>query len=226
MNIQPNSKLIMIGDSITDCGRARPVGEGSFDALGNGYVNFVDSLLTAGYPAHRIRVVNMGISGNTVRDLHSRWQTDVLDLKPDWLSVMIGINDVWSHFGTDLRPERQVSLKEYSKTLDELLRLTRPALKGLVLMTPYFIEPNRAEPMRKMMDEYGALVRQLTEKYQATLVDTQAAFDAVLTHLHPMTLAFDRVHPFSVGHMILARAFLQAVGFEWQQEKQASHPKG
>jgi len=144
-----------------------------------------------------------------------------LDLKPDWLSVMIGINDVWGHFGTDLRPERQVSLKEYSKTLDELLRVTRPALKGLVLLTPYFIEPNRAEPMRKMMDEYGAGVRQLAEKYDAVLVDTQAAFDAVLTHLHPMALAFDRVHPFSAGHMILARAFLQAVGYEWQQEKQA-----
>jgi lysophospholipase L1-like esterase len=226
MIIQPNSKLVMIGDSITDCGRLRPVGEGSFDALGNGYVNFVDSLLTAQYPAHHIQVVNMGISGNTIRDLKERWKTDVLDLKPDWLSVMIGINDVWGHFGSDLRPERRVSLEEYSKTLDELVRETRPSLKGLVLLTPYFIEPNCAEPMRKMMDEYGTIVRRIAEKYKAILVDTQAAFDAVLTHLHPMALAFDRVHPFSSGHMVIARAFLQAVGYEWQQDKKAIHHKG
>ena len=83
MKLQPNSKLVMIGDSITDCERARPVGEGLFEVLGKGYVSFVDGLLTAHYPEHRIRVVNMGISGNTVHDLQSRWQMDILDLKPD-----------------------------------------------------------------------------------------------------------------------------------------------
>ena len=216
MIIQPESKLLMIGDSITDCGRARPVGEGLFNALGNGYVCFVDGLLTASYPAHRIRVVNMGISGNTVRDLKDRWQSDVLDLKPDWLSVFIGINDVWGHFGNAFQPEYRVSLDEYTRTLDQLLLLTSPALKGLILMTPYFIEPNHADPMREMMDQYGAAVRQLAEKYKAILVDTQAAFDAVLTHLHPMALAEDRVHPAHAGHMILARAFLQAIGYSWQ----------
>ena len=70
----------MIGDSITDCERARPVGEGLFDALGKGYVSFVDGLLQARYPAHGIRVVNMGLSGNSVRDLQGSWQLDVLDL--------------------------------------------------------------------------------------------------------------------------------------------------
>jgi lysophospholipase L1-like esterase len=215
MLIQPNSKLVMIGDSITDCGRIRPVGEGSPDALGNGYVNFVDSLLTARYPSSRIRVVNMGISGNTVRDLQARWQTDVKDLQPDWLSVLIGINDVWRHFGNGVIPEREVSSDDYSRTLDKILLKTRPELKSLVLMTPYFIEPNKTDPMRKMMDEYGAAVRQVAKKHAAIVVDTQAAFDTVLSHLHPMALAFDRVHPFSTGHMVLARAFLQAVGYEW-----------
>jgi lysophospholipase L1-like esterase len=216
MKIQPNSKLVMIGDSITDCDRARPVGEGLFEALGKGYVSLVDGLLTARYPDHRIRVVNMGASGNTVRDLQGRWQKDVLDLKPDWLSVLIGINDVWRHFDSPLQIERRVPLDEYVQTLDELLRVARPALKGLILMTPYFIEPHRADAMRAMMDRYGAAVRQLAEKHQALLVDTQAAFDASLTHLHPMTLAWDRVHPNRAGHMIIARAFLQTVEYAWQ----------
>ena len=215
MIIQPNSKLVMIGDSITDCERAWPVGEAVFDGLGKGYVSLVDGLLTAGYPAHQIRVVNMGIGGNTVRDLQSRWQTDVMDLKPDWLSICIGINDVWRHFDSPLQPEWQVPRDEYKRTLGKLVQSTKPALKGLILMTPYFIEPNRAEAMRAMMDQYGAAVRQLSEKHQVHLVDTQAAFDAVLTYLDSMTLARDRVHPTHAGHMVIARAFLQAVGYEW-----------
>ena len=216
MQIQPNSKLVMIGDSITDCERARPVGEGSLDALGNGYVSLVDGLLMARYPAHRIRVVNMGLSGNTVRDVQGRWQSDVLDLQPEWLSICIGINDVWRHFDTPLQSEGQVSLEEYTRTLEALVRTTRPTLKGLILMTPYFIEPNRADGMRAMMDDYGAAVRHLAGSYAALLVDTQAAFDRVLQHLHPMTLAGDRVHPTRAGHMILARAFLQAIGYVWE----------
>jgi lysophospholipase L1-like esterase len=100
MKIEPGSKLVMIGDSITDAERARPVGEGLFSAQGRGYVSMVDALLGAVYPRHAIRVVNMGVSGNTVRDLKARWQTDVLDLKPDWLSILIGDNDVWRQFDT------------------------------------------------------------------------------------------------------------------------------
>jgi lysophospholipase L1-like esterase len=216
MKIQPNSKLVMIGDSVTDCERACPVGEGLFEALGKGYVSLVDGLLTACYPAHQIRVVNMGISGNTARDLKARWQTDVLDLRPDWLSICIGINDVWRYFDSPYQPEWHVPLVEYERILDELLETTKPTLKGLVLMTPYFIESNRADAMRVMMDDYGRVVKKLAVKHQAILVDTQSAFDEVLAHLHPMTLAWDRVHPTHSGHTILARTFLRAVDFAWE----------
>jgi lysophospholipase L1-like esterase len=90
-----------------------------------------------------------------VRDLAGRWQSDVLNLKPDWVSIMIGIHDVWRQFDAPLQTEWHVSLDEYSSVLEQLVRTTRPQLKGLVLMTPYFIEPNRADPMRVMMDMYG-----------------------------------------------------------------------
>src|SRR3954462_2992704 len=98
MLIQAGQKLVMIGDSITDCERARPVGEGLFGAVGKGYVAMVDAQLMNAFPERSIRVVNMGSSGNTVRDLAGRWQGDILDLRPDWLSVLIGINDVWRQF--------------------------------------------------------------------------------------------------------------------------------
>jgi lysophospholipase L1-like esterase len=214
VNIEAGSKLVMIGDSITDVDRARPVGEGLGEALGRGYVMMVDGLLAARYPERRIRVVNMGCSGDTVRALKARWQTDVLDQKPDWLSILIGINDVWRQFDMPLIPEAGVPLDEYEATLDELVAATRPGLKGLVLMTPYYIEPNPADAMRARMDEYGAAVKRVAAKRGAIPVDTQAAFEPVLKRYHPNYLAWDRVHPTHVGHMLLARAFLQAVGFE------------
>ncbi|MDR1145953.1 MAG: SGNH/GDSL hydrolase family protein [Verrucomicrobiales bacterium] len=215
MKIAKNSKLVLIGDSITDGGRARPVGEGGGGALGAIYPSKVHGLLGAVYPEYKIRVVNMGCGGNTVRDLQARWQTDVLDLQPDWLGVMIGINDVWRQFDRPLQREIHVPLPEYRATLEELVRTTRPRLRGLVLLSPYLIEPNRREPMRRMMDEYGAAVRELAAKYDAIFVDVQAEFDRLLQHLHPMSIAWDRVHPDVVGETLIARAFLRAVDFEF-----------
>ncbi len=215
MIIRPNSKLLMIGDSITDCDRARPIGESADEGLGTGYVALIDGLINATCPEMHIRIINMGISGNMVRDLKARWRSDVLNLSPDWLSIMIGINDVWRHFDPLTQDEQQVSLDEYSSTLEELIRATLPMLKGLVLMTPYFIESNRGDPMRAMMDRYGAVVCDLASKYKMIFVDTQAAFDEVLKELQPSALAGDRVHPNQTGHLVLARAFLKTVGYIW-----------
>ena len=215
MKIGKNSKLIMIGDSITDAGRARPVGEGLFDAIGKGYVGNVDALLSAVYPDHFIRVVNQGVSGNTVRDLKARWQTDVLDLKPDWLSIMIGDNDVWRQFDLPRQKELHVYIEEYERTLEELVQKTKPLLKGLVLMTPFYIESNKKDAMRATMDRYGAVVKKLAQKNDCIFVDTQAAFDEVLETFYAATIGWDRVHPNQTGHMVLARAFLKGVGFQW-----------
>ncbi len=215
MKLEKDSKLIMIGDSITDSERARPIGEGLFGAQGRGYVSNVDALLGAVYPQLGVRVVNQGISGNTVRDLKARWQTDVFDLKPDWLSIMIGANDVWRQFDLPWQKEIHVSPEEYESTLDDLVTRTLPTVKGLVLLTPFYIEPNRQDAMRARMDQYGAIVRKLAQKHNMLLADTQAAFDAALQTYYPATLGWDRIHPNHIGHMILARAFLQVVEFAW-----------
>lgn len=215
MKIQKGSKLVMIGDSITDADRTKPVGEGLFGAHGKGYVAQVEALLTSAHPSERIRVVNQGLSGNTVRDLKARWQKDVLDLNPDWLSIMIGINDVWRQFDLPLQTEIHVLPEEYAAILEELVAQTRPKLKGLVLMTPFVIEPNKADPMRVQMDRYGAIVRNLAAKYDATFVDVQAGFDAVLAHYHAMNFAWDRVHPGASGHMVITRSFLKSIDFSW-----------
>ncbi len=217
MLLAKGTKLVFIGDSITDAGRTRPAAsEGLFDPMGRGYVTMVDALLGTFYPGHAIRVVNVGNSGNTVRDLKARWQEDVLGLKPHWLSIMIGTNDVWRQFDVPKIAESHVLPDEYESTYDELLTRTRPTLGGLVMMTPFYVEPNRNDKMRARMDEYGRIVKRLAGKHDAVFVDTQAAFDKVLEHYYAATLAWDRVHPNQTGHMVLARAFLDAVGFRWQ----------
>ena len=215
MQIAAGSKIIMIGDSVTDAGRTQPVGEGLFDPMGRGYVNMVDALIGATYPERKIRLINMGNSGNTVRDLEARWKRDVLDMRPDWLSIMIGINDVWRQFDSPLRPEQSVPLNEYEVVLRRIIELEAPTLKGLVLMTPFYIEDRPEDAMRRRMDEYGAVVRRLATDYEAIFVDTQAAFDAALEHYYPASLAWDRIHPNQIGHAILAKVFLNAVGFDW-----------
>jgi lysophospholipase L1-like esterase len=212
MKIETGSKLLFIGDSITDCGRARPYGEGAAN-LGNGYVNNIEALIGATYPERKIRIVNVGTSGNTVKDLEARWDADVSAQAPDWLSVMIGTNDVWRQFDMPRQPEIHVLPAVYAETLDKLVTKTLPLVKGMVLMTPFYIEPLKTDAMRARMDEYGAIVKDVATKHGMLFVDTQAGFDAYTAHLYSGSMAWDRVHPNSVGHMIIAKAFLKAVGF-------------
>ncbi len=212
MKLEKNSKLLFIGDSVTDCGRQQPVGEGIFDEnYGNGYVNIVRALLAVDYVDMNIRPVNMGISGNNVLDLKARWETDVLAQNPDWVSVMIGINDIWRQFDSPLMPETHVTYDVYCATLEELVAKTIDKVSGMVIMTPYFIEPRKDDPMRAMMDKYGAAAKTIAKKYGALIVDTQAVMDRLTQSIPTAAIAWDRVHPNIKGHMALAKAFMEAI---------------
>ena len=214
MIFEKGNKILFIGDSISDYDRARPVGEGLFDAWGKSYVANVGALLGCTYPELRLRIVNMGIGGNQVRDLEARWQTDVMDQRPDWVSVLIGINDVWRQFDSPTIPESHVSEASFRETYERLIQRTLPTVRGMILMTPYFMEPNRLDPMRARMDAYGAIVRELAEKYGLIFVDLQAAWDRLFEHMHPCAIAWDRIHPNQIGCMYIARQFLAAIGFD------------
>jgi lysophospholipase L1-like esterase len=219
MVFKPERKLVMIGDSVTDYARKRPVGEGLGEAIGHSYVALVDALLKSTYPASRIRIVNMGNSGDTVRDLKKRWRNDVLDLKPDWVSVLIGINDVWRQFDSPLRAEEHVYIEEFEKTYEQIIRPTKKQTEGIILMTPFYMEPNREEPMRKTVDKYGEIVKKLAKKHNCILVDVQAAFDEYLRYYSAQSVAWDRIHPDVVGHTIITKSFLNAIEFEWAPVK-------
>jgi lysophospholipase L1-like esterase len=187
MKIAKGAIVLFTGDSITDCGRARPVGKGA--GLGSGYVAIAQERLKDNV------VLNTGISGHTVRDLAARWDNDVINLKPDWLSVMIGTNDVWRQFD-----KRGVGV------------LPADYKGGLVLMTPFLVEANEAEPMRARMDEYRQIVTELAGEFGAYLVDTQAMYNYhMLQGATVKDIAGDRVHPSPNGHKIMAETWLSTV---------------
>ena len=96
-----------------------------------------------------------------------------------------------------------------------MVALTLPKVRGMILMAPYYIEPNRQDPMRATMDRYGAAMKKIAARHDTLFVDTQAAFDQVLKTYYSGTLAWDRVHPNQVGHMVMARAFCKAIGMKW-----------
>jgi lysophospholipase L1-like esterase len=177
MRIEDGSSILFTGDSVTDAGRAHPVGEDAKGWLGTGYVALIAAIMEAWRPGHRCRIRDTGIGGNTVIELKERWKKDVLDLRPDWLSVMVGINDCGRSFARPMVTEGLVPFETYRSTLDGLVKETRPLLHGMVLMTPFYVDTNLQDGMRAAVDAYGDAVRNIARAYDCVLVDTQAAFD-------------------------------------------------
>jgi lysophospholipase L1-like esterase len=210
MRIEAGEGLLFIGDSVTDCGRSRPVGTGTHGTLGNGYVAEIDAALTRMRFSSAVEVFNLGVGGNTVRDLANRWDADVLPIKPNWLTILIGINDVWRFF--DPRGFGSVAPDEFLRIYDNLVNRVPDSVKRVILMSPFYVQPKRTDPMRARMDEYGAIVKSLAALRGAIFVDLQAALDKELETQPYHSLAVDRVHPTPLGHWVIAGAFLKAVG--------------
>ena len=213
LKLKDGERIVFAGDSVTDAGRKRPVGDGLWEGVGNGYVRCVETLLNVCYPESLFHVVNMGVSGNTSRDLLARWQSDVLDLAPDWVVLCIGFNDVWRWFDSPSLPG-QVTEEEYRSNLEEMIRATLPGVKGLVLMTPYYMETITADARRARMDVYGGIVKETAAKFGLPCVDLQKEMCDYLQYRHSAYLMWDRVHPGWVGSMLIARAFLREMGFD------------
>ncbi|MFC0508826.1 SGNH/GDSL hydrolase family protein [Micromonospora costi] len=205
MILRAGQRIVFMGDSITDCGR-RDVAA----PYGNGYVSLVRAFVTARHPDLDLHWVNRGVSGDTVRHLAARWERDAVGEHPDWLSVMIGINDIWRRYRG---PEAEaVPIDEYERTLRALLtRAVEATGCRLILGDPYLIEPDRAEPQRADADRYAAVVAALAVEFGAVHVPTQAAVDRALAVSPPGKWADDRVHPNLPGHALLADAFLAAL---------------
>lgn len=217
MLFENGDRIVFAGDSVTDMGSVNPVGEGLFDSLGNGYVREVENLLTAWYPELDIRITNSGISGNTSRDLVARFDRDVVDLNPDWVSICIGINDVWRQFDVPAMTDSAVFPDEYESNMEEMILKIKGKVKGIFIISPYYIEVNKEDFMRKRMDEYTEICKNLAKKYSLYFVDFQKMFEDFCKIQHSSKLAWDRVHPNRMGAMLQAKEFVKHIDFDFNR---------
>ena len=207
-------RIVFAGDSVTDMGSTNPVGEGLFDNVGRGYVRVLESMLAAYYPEVFLRVTNSGISGNTSRDLLERFDRDVVNLHPDWVSICIGINDVWRQFDSPAITDSHVLPDEYEKNVEEMICRINGKVKGIFILSPYIIEPNRQDMMRSRMDEYVEISRKLAEKHHCIFVNFQKMYEDYCKIRHSSYIAWDRIHPNQIGATLMAKEFLSKCGFD------------
>lgn len=217
MLFENGDRLVFAGDSVTDMGH-EGAGEGLFEAVGRGYVRVIENLLEACYPQLTLRITNAGRSGNTSRDLLARFDQDVVAKNPQWVSICIGINDVWRQFDTPAITENAVLPEEYERNVEEMILRVKDRVKGIFLMTPYYMEPNKSDVMRARMDEYGAICRRLAEKHGCRFVDVQAMYDRFFAYRHSSRIAWDRVHPNQMGATLMAREFLGHCDFDYNNQ--------
>ncbi len=208
--------ILFQGDSITDAGRARE--EKNYDNLGQGYPRLVEAAIGADCPGQYC-FVNRGISGNRVVDLYARIKIDFINIKPDVLSILIGVNDVWHEFGACNGVDGEKFYKVYCMLIEEI-REALPDVR-IMILEPFVLRgPATAEHWQGFHDEVAIRAqkaRMVAEKYGLTFVPLQAAFDEAVKNT-PLIGDMgaesywlkDGVHPTAKGHELIKRAWINA----------------
>ena len=193
--------VVMVGDSITDSDRPRHA-----EGLGDGWVSLAAAALRE--RGDDAVVLNRGVSGDRVQDLRARWRTDVIDLHPAVLTVLVGVNEAWRRYedGDAVSPEAFEA--DYRAILGEAVEDSSPRL---ILMEPFLTaaDGSRAH-WREDLDPKRAVVARLAAELDATFVPLQSILDEAARVHGPAALAPDSVHPSSLGAQVLARAWLTA----------------
>lgn len=205
MPFKAKDKIVFIGDSITDKGRKKdPL------KLGSGYVRLLHDYLTSVYPKLSLKIINEGVSGNRVIDLEKRWRIDVLDHQPQWISISIGINDVWRQL--DSPDAEQVYPDKFETVYRSLLDQTKqiPNCRA-ILMQPTVIKEYPNSTGTQLLKPYVDIVNRLTEEYNGILVPTHEAFIDFLRCETGQDLTTDGVHMNTLGDMLMATTWLKAV---------------
>ena len=210
--LKNSQKVVFIGDSITDCER-----RGAESPFGLGYVRFAIDLITAADPQHKFEFINRGISGDVCPGLRNRWKKDVLAHKPDWVSVLIGINDVHRCFRPD--ESEHVNPHLYCQAyLDCLNQTKEQADVKLILMDPFYIcrDPQSGSIYQAVLDNlahYIDVVTEMAHTFNAIHVPLHDIFQHHLKCRTAETFCPEPVHPNHTGHIVIAHAWLKAIGY-------------
>jgi lysophospholipase L1-like esterase len=204
--------ILFQGDSITDGNRGR--NNDWNHVMGHGYQYIISSKLWYDYPKKGFHFFNRGISGNKVTDLAARWQNDTIELKPDVLSILVGINDISAFINGD----KNFDEAHYQSGLVSLLQQTKAALPNvqLVLCEPFVLPVGKIkdkwEDYNREIKKRQRVVKKISSDFNASFVPFQAAFDKALQRAPAEYWIWDGVHPMPAGHELMAREWLRVAG--------------
>jgi lysophospholipase L1-like esterase len=205
MRFKEKDLILFTGDSITDCGRNLSDPQ----SLGDGYVNTLAGKLGLVQPELNLRFRNTGISGDRTCDLLARWDADCIALQPDWVSILVGINNTWRRYDSNDPTPDDVFESEY-RTL--LSRVKNETSAGLIICSPFLVHTADAVTrMREDLDPKIEIIRRLAPEVDAVWVDLDAAFVSAQQRHIPSYWAEDGVHPSLAGHALIAETWLNMV---------------
>jgi lysophospholipase L1-like esterase len=213
--IQKDSTILFQGDSITDAGRDRK-SEGianNENALGRGYVYSIATQLLADRAGDGLKIYSRGISGNKVFQLADRWDKDCLNLKPDVLSILIGVNDIWH----SLNGNYEGTVEKYEKDYRALLKRTLEALPNvkLVICEPFVLRCGAVnDKWFPEFDQYRAAAKKISKEFNALFVPFQSMFDDAVKKAPAAHWAGDGVHPTMAGAYLMGQEWLKVVGIK------------
>jgi lysophospholipase L1-like esterase len=208
--VAKGSVVVFQGDSITDAGRNRDSAEpNAAGALGSGYPLLVASAVLAARPASGLRFFNRGISGNKVPDLQQRWTADTVNLHPDVLSILIGVNDFWHKLDHGYNG----TVQDYEQQYTALLAETRSALPRvhLIVLEPFVLRTGAVDARWfPEFDQRRAAAARVATQARATFVPLQSIFNQRARTAPPEYWAADGVHPTPAGHAVIAEHWRRA----------------
>ncbi len=198
--------ILFQGDSITDCGRREEK-----DNLGFGYARMVTQALTKKYPQKSFTFYNRGISGNRTFDLKGRWRSECLDLKPDVMTILIGINDVWRKVDSN----DYTSDEAFADNLEYLLKSVKEKGVKIIVLEPFLIPCGAGvrEGMREELDAKLRVLRPVASKYADRYIALDGLFyeEAINNNKPSEYYSGDGVHPSEDGHKFIAGKVIEAI---------------
>jgi lysophospholipase L1-like esterase len=210
--LNKDSIILFQGDSITDAGRKKDDNSNNNpSALGSGYAMLSAAALLEKYASLNLKIYNKGISGNKVFQLADRWDKDCLDIKPDYLSILIGVNDIWHK----LNGSYSGTVEIYRNDFTALLERTKKALPNvkLIICEPFAVKGVKSVDDKWYPEFYGyqKAAREIATKFGASFIPYQKIYDEAQTHAPGAYWTADGVHPTLAGAQLMAQAWLTTI---------------
>lgn len=213
IRLNDNDIILFQGDSITDWGRDHKATEpNTTSMLGSGYAILAAAELLMKHPEKNLKIYNRGVSGNKVYQLAERWDADCIAIKPNVLSIHIGVNDYWH----TLNNKYKGTVENYYTDYKALIERTQKALPDvkIVICEPFALRGNKAvtDAWYPAFDTYRKAANDVADQYNLPFVAYQEAFDKALQHGGDSNYwTIDGVHPSVAGEKLMAHAWLEAV---------------